>query len=102
MHLPGQIVHLRIARVVAWIAAAVAVLLLLTPTSAYANVALTRVSTDPYTDAQAQHRTEVEPDTFAFGNTIVSAFQGGRLFDGGGRLLHAGKPFLDSMQMHIS
>jgi hypothetical protein len=27
--------------------------------------------------------TEVEPDTFAFGSTIVSAFQVGRIFDGG-------------------
>jgi len=46
-------------------------------------VALTRVSTDPYTDAQAQHRTEVEPDTFSFGTTIVSAFQVGRVSGGG-------------------
>jgi hypothetical protein len=48
-----------------------------------ANVALTQVSADPYTDAQAQHRTEVEPDTFSFGNTIVSAFQVGRVSGGG-------------------
>ena len=32
-----------------------------------ANVALTRVSTDPYTNATSQHATEVEPDTFADG-----------------------------------
>jgi hypothetical protein len=83
MHLPGRIVHLRTARVVAGAVAAVAALLLLTPTTAYANVALTRVSTDPYTDAQAQHRTEVEPDTFSFGTTIVSAFQVGRVSGGG-------------------
>src|SRR2546423_850923 len=51
--------------------------------SAYANVALTQVSSDPFNDAQAQHQTEVEPDTFAFGNTIVSAFQSGRVFGGG-------------------
>src|SRR4051812_43860672 len=50
---------------------------------AVANVAVTQVSTDPFTDAQAQHRTEVEPDTFSFGNTIVSAFQVGRVFGGG-------------------
>src|SRR5439155_9333447 len=41
------------------------------------------VSTDPYTDTQAQHRTEVEPDTFTFGTTIVSAFQVGRVSGGG-------------------
>jgi hypothetical protein len=51
--------------------------LLAAATPASANVAVTQVSTDPYTDAQAQHRTEVEPDTFAFGSTIVSAFQVG-------------------------
>jgi hypothetical protein len=50
---------------------------------ASANVPLTQVSTDPFTDAQAQHRTEVEPDTFSSGNTIVSAFQVGRVSGGG-------------------
>jgi hypothetical protein len=50
---------------------------------ASANVSLTQVSTDPFTDTQAQHRTEVEPDTFSFGNTIVSAFQVGRVSGGG-------------------
>src|SRR5690348_10013076 len=50
---------------------------------ASANVAVTQVSSDPYTDAQAQHRTEVEPDTFSFGNTIVSTFQVGRVSGGG-------------------
>ena len=44
---------------------------------------MTQVSSDPYTDAQAQHRTEVEPDTFSFGSTIVSAFQVGRVSGGG-------------------
>jgi hypothetical protein len=57
--------------------------LLAAATPASANVAVTQVSTDPYTDAQAQHRTEVEPDTFAFGSTIVSAFQVGRVSGGG-------------------
>ncbi|MFL6141260.1 MAG: sialidase family protein [Labedaea sp.] len=50
---------------------------------ASANVAVTQVSSDPFADAQAQHRTEVEPDTFTFGNTIVSAFQTGRVSGGG-------------------
>jgi hypothetical protein len=57
--------------------------LLFAAAPASANVAVTQVSTDPFTDAQAQHRTEVEPDTFTFGNTIVSAFQTGRVFGGG-------------------
>jgi hypothetical protein len=50
---------------------------------ASANVPVTQVSADPFTDAQAQHRTEVEPDTFTFGSTIVSAFQVGRVSGGG-------------------
>ncbi|MFC5187227.1 sialidase family protein [Actinomadura harenae] len=50
---------------------------------ALANVALTQVSADPFTNSTSQHRTQVEPDTFAYGGTIVSAFQTGRFFDGG-------------------
>jgi hypothetical protein len=42
-----------------------------------------RISTDPFTNADSQHATEVEPDTFAFGSTVVSTFQAGRFFDGG-------------------
>jgi hypothetical protein len=44
---------------------------------------LTQISSDPYTNTDSNHKTQVEPDTFAFGNTIVSAFQSGRFFDGG-------------------
>ena len=50
---------------------------------AFANVALTRLSTDPYTNSTSQHATEVEPDTYSFGSTIVSAFQVGRFNNGG-------------------
>src|SRR5439155_20943352 len=42
-----------------------------------------RVSSDPYTNTSSYHRTQLEPDTFSFGNTIVSVFQTGRFFDGG-------------------
>jgi hypothetical protein len=66
-----------------------AALLVLAAGPALANVPLTNVSNDPFTNATSQHRTEVEPDTFAFtfpsgSTTIVSAFQVGRFFDGGG------------------
>src|SRR2546430_1717279 len=44
---------------------------------------MTQVSSDPFINASSQHRTELEPDTFTFGNTIVSAFQVGRVFGGG-------------------
>jgi hypothetical protein len=47
-------------------------------------VPLIRLSTDSFTNTTSQHATEVEPDTFAFGSTIVSAFQVGRIFSGGG------------------
>lgn len=42
-----------------------------------------QVSADRTTDAPGQHGTEVEPDTFAFGSTVVSVFQVGRTFRGG-------------------
>ena len=51
-----------------------------------AQPGVTQISSDPYTTANApsgQHATEVEPDTFAFGSTVVSAFQTGRVFNGG-------------------
>src|SRR5205085_5231968 len=44
---------------------------------------LVQISSDPYTNTTSNHKTQVEPDTFAFGNTIVAAFQSGRFFDGG-------------------
>jgi hypothetical protein len=50
---------------------------------AQANVPLTQVSTDPYTNTTSYHLTQVEPDTFASGTTIVSAVQTGRFTDGG-------------------
>jgi len=43
------------------------------------------ISSDPFTSpAPGQHASEVEPDTFAYGDTEVSAFQVGRFNDGGG------------------
>ena len=53
------------------------------PGSALGNVPLTRISSDPFSNTGSQHATEVEPDTFASGSTIVSAFQVGRFFSGG-------------------
>src|SRR5713101_3600438 len=50
---------------------------------AFASVTLVQLSSDPFTNSTSQHATEVEPDTFAFGSTIVSAFQVGRFFNGG-------------------
>src|SRR5882672_5369428 len=59
------------------------------PTLALANVSLTQISSDPFTAATCTasnttyHHTEVEPDTFSNGSTIVATFQVGRVFDGG-------------------
>jgi hypothetical protein len=61
----------------------IALIMAVTATPGLAAVPLTRVSDDPYTNAASQHRTEVEPDTFSFGSTIISAFQVGRIFGGG-------------------
>ena len=51
--------------------------------SARANVTVTEVSSDPFTNSTSQHATEVEPDSFTAGNTIVTAVQQGRFYDGG-------------------
>src|SRR5207302_4810667 len=55
---------------------------------AYAAAPL-QISTDPFTQATCKasattnHHTEVEPDTFSNGSTIVATFQVGRIYDGG-------------------
>jgi hypothetical protein len=51
--------------------------------SAWAAVPIVVVSQDPYTNQTSYHQTEVEPDTYSFGSTIVAAFQVGRFSDGG-------------------
>jgi hypothetical protein len=68
----------------ALIAAALSTLSLFAAAStAAANVPLTKVSADPFTNSTSQHATELEPDTFASGQTVVAAFQVGRFFNGG-------------------
>jgi hypothetical protein len=60
---------------------------LLAPSTALA--ATLHISTDPFTQATCaasattNHHTEVEPDTYSNGSTIVAAFQVGRIYDGG-------------------
>src|SRR6202171_2050190 len=48
------------------------------------QVSLTQLSVDTFTDTPSQHDTEVEPSTFSYGSTMVSAFQVARIHDGGG------------------
>jgi RTX calcium-binding nonapeptide repeat (4 copies) len=42
-----------------------------------------QISSDRTSDPTGQHATQVEPDTFAFGSTVVSVFQTGRVVEGG-------------------
>ena len=42
------------------------------------------ISFDPYTNQSSRHRTQVEPASFGFGNTVVATFQTGRFNAGGG------------------
>ena len=44
---------------------------------------LTQISSDPFTVGPGQHATQVEPHMFASGNTLVAAFQTGRIISGG-------------------
>jgi len=72
----------RLARRSAVVAVAIGVVLAFAG-AALAAVPLTTVSTDPYVNTSSFHQTQVEPDTFSFGSTIVSVFQSGRFSDGG-------------------
>src|SRR5262245_49500389 len=56
---------------------------------AYAVSTPLQISSDPFTQATCaasnttNHHTEVEPDSFSNGSTVVAAFQVGRIYDGG-------------------
>jgi hypothetical protein len=76
-------IHPVFRRPAACVAALAAAAALVGAGSAGANVPLTRVSADPFTNATSQHATEVEPDTFAFGSTVIATYQVGRFFNGG-------------------
>ncbi|WP_316520054.1 exo-alpha-sialidase [Kitasatospora brasiliensis] len=64
-----------------WLGAAPAGAAVFDPTAS--GPGLVRVSTDPFSNPDGQHATEVEPDTFAYGGTVVSSAQVGRYVDGG-------------------
>ena len=88
---PGTTAHqvTRWAWKAAPLAAAVLAALLTTAPASAANApapGVTQISADPFPPASAPtaaHATEVEPDTFSWGSTIVTAFQTGRVFNGG-------------------
>jgi hypothetical protein len=51
--------------------------------AASASASVITVSSDPFTNSTSQHATAVEPDSFAFGQTVVEVSQLGRFFSGG-------------------
>ncbi|HVB21774.1 MAG TPA: sialidase family protein [Ktedonobacteraceae bacterium] len=53
----------------------------LTPTPTIKPNQPLQLSTDPYSNSTSQYRTEVEPSSYAYGTTIVTAFQAGRFVD---------------------
>jgi hypothetical protein len=75
----GKAAIVRLPRLLALIGA----LALVLPAAASANVPLTQIAVDPFTNASSQHRTIVEPDTYSAGSTTVAGAQMGRFFDGG-------------------
>ncbi|MFN8496637.1 MAG: sialidase family protein [Anaerolineae bacterium] len=72
----------RVRWTVAW-AALVALMVALSSGLVASAASLIQISSDPYTNSTSQHKTEVEPDSFSYGNTIVMATQVGRFTDGG-------------------
>jgi hypothetical protein len=46
------------------------------------EVVARRLSVDPYANTDSQHETAVEPDDYAYGDTVVAAFQLGRRAEG--------------------
>jgi len=76
-----KVLALALAPIIALALALALVAALASP--AHAATKLLQLSSDPFTNTTSQHATEVEPDTFSFGSTIVGAVQVGRFFGGG-------------------
>jgi hypothetical protein len=49
-----------------------------------AQFSLVKISSDSFHNSDSQHKTEVEPDTYSWGSTMVAAFQVARISGGGG------------------
>jgi hypothetical protein len=82
MHVRSPRRSIRTRLALAIVTAVVFLLAVATVPAAAAGSSLIHLSTDPYTNSFSAHQTEVEPDSFAAGSTIVSAFQVGRVFIG--------------------
>jgi len=53
------------------------------PSSSPSSAVFRTINSDPYSTADSNHATQVEPDSFAFGSTVIAATQTGRYYDGG-------------------
>jgi hypothetical protein len=62
---------------------AAAAIALVLSVGASAVIPVVKIATDPFTNSTSQHKTIVEPDSYSFGSTLVSAAQFGRFFNGG-------------------
>jgi hypothetical protein len=51
---------------------------------AHAQLPLVKLSADTFHNSASEHHSEVEPDTYSWGSTIVSSFQVARVPNGGG------------------
>jgi hypothetical protein len=82
---PSRIRHLRLLLGTALIAVLVTAGIVSNTKSALPGPVIVQISQDVFTNRGSQHQTEVEPGSFAFGNTVVVAHQVGRFdFNGGG------------------
>src|SRR2546423_7195456 len=79
MHLHPRPLRGRFALVLGAAAAAALVL----SVTAGAVIPVVKIAPAPSRNSTSQHKTIVEPDSYSFGSTIVSAAQFGRFFDGG-------------------
>jgi hypothetical protein len=63
-----------------WILTLATTLAMCAPTQAQ----LVQISQDMFHNSASQHKSEVEPDTYSWGSTMVAAFQVARISEGGG------------------
>ena len=54
------------------------------PVLAQAQYPLVQISKDMFHNSASQHKSEVEPDTYSWGSTMIAAFQVARVYGGGG------------------
>ena len=67
-----------------------------------ANATPTQISSDPYGNGDSFHATEVEPDTFSNGSTLMAAFQVVENFDTAGQTAVLGAKIGDALRSRVS